>query len=549
MAEKEATDPGAQHVESLHLENVQSPRAEVRMWIGGTLASRNATEREHKLSLVEGIRQYPKACFWSMVVSLVVIMDGYDTALIGTLFGFPAFRQRFGEEVGSTGTFQVTAKWQDALGLASPLGNVVGIFINGVLTERFGHRKTLLGSIVYLTGCIFIAFFAPTVEVLFVGEFLCGLAWGVFTTMAPAYASEVAPVVLRAYLQTFVVLCWGIGQLISYGILDSLDKRTDNWAWRIPFAVQWVWPAIIIPLVLFCPESPWWFVRRGRLQEAEKSLKRLASFPDESAAKEAISLMVETTELERSMTEGATYLDCLRGDNYWRTEIGCIAWASQVLVGFALSSYQVYFFEQAGLNTSNAYKLTVGQGGLHFVCTVLSVFLTARFGRRSIFFYGTLWMATMMFIIGFVAIAHPSSATGFASATLYLLWFCGYELTIGPIAFIIVGETSSTRLRSKSIAWGRNVYNVFSIISFTVAPYVLNPTKGNWKGKSGFLAGGLCLVVALWAFFRLPECKGRTYEELDIMFSKKLKAREFSKYEIDHQIDIETKMHDIEHDE
>jgi SP family general alpha glucoside:H+ symporter-like MFS transporter len=323
-----------------------------------------------------------------------------------------------------------------------------------VLSERFGHKKTLLGSIVWLTGCIFFAFFAPTVEVLFVGELLCGIAWGVFTTMAPAYASEVAPVVLRAYLQTFVVLCWGIGQLISYGVLDSLDKRTDNLAWRIPFAVQWVWPVIIIPLVLFCPESPWWFVRKGRPQEAEKALKRLATFTEENAAQEAIALMVETTELERSMTEGATYLDCLRGDNYWRTEIGCIAWSSQVLVGFALSSYQVYFFEQAGLNTSDAYKLTVGQGGLHFLCTVLSVLLTARFGRRTIFFYGSLWMATMMFIIGFVALAHQTSATGFASATLYLLWFCGYELTIGPVAFIIVGETSSTRLRSKSIAWG-----------------------------------------------------------------------------------------------
>jgi SP family general alpha glucoside:H+ symporter-like MFS transporter len=136
MAEEKATDAAAaQHVESPPLENVQSARAEVSRWVGVTLESRNATEREHGLSLMEGIRQYPKACFWSMVVSLVVIMDGYDTALIGTLFGFPAFRQRFGVENIATGTYQVTEKWQDALGLASPLGNVVGIFINGVLSS------------------------------------------------------------------------------------------------------------------------------------------------------------------------------------------------------------------------------------------------------------------------------------------------------------------------------------------------------------------------------------------------------------------------------
>jgi SP family general alpha glucoside:H+ symporter-like MFS transporter len=74
-------------------------------------------------------------------------MDGYDTALIGSLFGFPAFQKRFGFEVGQSGTYQVEAKWQTALGLASPLGNVVGIFLNGNLTERYGHKNTLLGTI------------------------------------------------------------------------------------------------------------------------------------------------------------------------------------------------------------------------------------------------------------------------------------------------------------------------------------------------------------------------------------------------------------------
>lgn len=155
-------------------------------------------------------------------------------------------------------------------------------------------------------------------------------------------------------------------------------------------------------------------------------------------------------------------------------------------------------------------------------------------------------MGMAMFIIGFLALAPQGVNIGYASSAVYMVWFCCYELTIGPVAFIIVGETSSTRLRSKSIALGRNVYNVFSIISFTVAPYVLNPTEADWKGKSGFLAGGLCSLCALWAYFRLPECKGRTYEELDILFSRNLKAWEFEKYEIDHQADVEVKIAEVE---
>ena len=514
----------------------------LRGWKGIKEEARNATEQEHQMGFVEAVNAYPQACFWSIVVSLVVIMNGYDTALIGSLFGFPAFQQRFGvADPAKPGAFQVTAKWQDALGLASPLGNIVGIFINANLTELFGHKKTLLGFMVFLTGCIFIAFFAVNVQMLFVGELLSGLAWGCFTTLAPAYASEVAPTVLRGYLETYVVLCWGIGQLLSYAVLDSLDGNATQWAWRIPFAVQWIWPVIIIPLVAFAPESPWWYVRKGRLEDAERSVKRLSAKSQHHAAHQAVALMVETTKLEQAMTEGARYVDCFKGSNLWRTEIGCIAWSCQVFVGFAITSYAAYFFEQAGLPSTDAYKLTVGQGGLHFLCTLLSCFITARTGRRKMFMCGAIWMTLMWLIVGCLGTAPQGTGIGYASATVYLLWYIGYELTIGPVAFIIVGETSSTRLRSKSIALGRNAYNVFDIISFTVAPYLLNPLEGNLKGKSAFVAMALCVVTIVWAYFRLPECKGRTYEELDILFSKNLKAWQFRTYQIDRATEIEEK--------
>ncbi|UKZ69562.1 uncharacterized protein TrAtP1_010568 [Trichoderma atroviride] len=224
-------------------------------WANLAEDARNATEEEHSLTFFKAVKMYPQACMWSMVVSIVVIMDGYDTALIGSLFAYPAFQQQFGQARGH-GKYQLEAKWQTALGLASPLGNIVGIYLNGLITEWFGHKKAVLGTLVFLSGVLFIPFFSKTIEVLFAGELLCGLAWGVFTTLAPAYASEVAPVALRAYLETFVVLCWGIGQFVSYGVLYGLVNRTDEWSWRIPLAVQWVWPVIVIPLLLFAPESP-----------------------------------------------------------------------------------------------------------------------------------------------------------------------------------------------------------------------------------------------------------------------------------------------------
>lgn len=62
---------------------------------------------------------------------------------------------------------------------------------------------------------------------------------------------------------------------------------------------------------------------------------------------------------------------------------------------------------------------------------------------------------------------------------------------------------------------------------------MVNPTEWNLKGKTGFFWGSTGLCVFIWAFFRLPEVKGRTYEELDILFSNRIAARKFAKTKVD----------------
>jgi len=357
---------------------------------------------------------------------------------------------------------------------------------------------------------------------------LCGLPWGVFSTLAPAYASEMCPIILRGYLVTFVVLCWGIGQLIAEGVLQGLDTRPDQWAYRIPFAVQWVWPVVLFPIMCFAPESPWWLVRKGRLEKAEQTLKRLmAGGITDHGARQTVAMMVHTTRHEKSITAGANYRDCFRGSHLRRTEICCITWAAQVLSGWTIMSYAVYFYEQAGLQSADAFKMNVGQGGLHLLCTASSVFLTGNVGRRKIVLWGFAAMCSLMFLIGGLAFAPTSSQIGWAQSAIYLVWFCMYELTIGPVAYIYATETSSTRLRSLTVGLARNAYNIASIINYIVAPYLLNPTALNLKGKSALITGILCLIVFVWAFFRLPETKGRGYDDLDYLFEHRIPARKF----------------------
>jgi SP family general alpha glucoside:H+ symporter-like MFS transporter len=167
----------------------------------------HATQREHELTLLPSLRLYPKAIAWSMFLSLAIIMEGYDTKLMGTFLAAPAFQKRYGHQY-KPGKYQITAAWQAGLNNGSSVGSIIGLLLNGYVSERFGFRKTMLASLALITVLIFIPFFAPSIEVLQVGQVLMGIPWGVFQTLTTSYAAEVAPTHLRAYLTTYVNLCW-----------------------------------------------------------------------------------------------------------------------------------------------------------------------------------------------------------------------------------------------------------------------------------------------------------------------------------------------------
>lgn len=194
-----------------------------------------------------------------------------------------------------------------------------------------------------LSALIFITFFAHSIVMLLVGQFLCGLPWGVFVACAPAYASEVLPMRLRVFFTSWTNMCFIIGQLIAAGVLAGLVARPDQWGYRIPFALQWLWPLFLVPVLCFAPESPWHLVRVGKLEEARKVLGRLQRQAAASArlnVETTLAEIIHTNDTEVQLSAGTSYLDCFRGIELRRTEIACVAFAGQVLSGssFAYNS-------------------------------------------------------------------------------------------------------------------------------------------------------------------------------------------------------------------
>ena len=62
---------------------------------------------------------------------------------------------------------------------------------------------------------------------------------------------------------------------------------------------------------------------------------------------------------------------------------------------------------------------------------------------------------------------------------------------------------------------------------------MLSPNDWNWAGMTGFFYAGLTALLAVFMYFMLPECKDRTYAELDVLFENKVSARKFHKVDVD----------------
>jgi SP family general alpha glucoside:H+ symporter-like MFS transporter len=264
-------------------------------------------------------------------------------------------------------------------------------------------------------------------------------------------------------------------------------------------------------------------------------VKRLTSRnqPDFNAD-DTVAMMVHTNEMEKAVSAGTSYSDCFKGTDLRRTEICANTWIIQAWCGASFMGFSTYFYEQAGLDTSNAFTMSMVQYALGAIGVFCAWALMPKFGRRTLYLAGLTIMCCLLFIIGFLGLASPdNTAAQWAIGSMLLIFTFVYDATVGPVCYSLVAELASTRLRQKTVVLARNWYNIGSIINNILTPRMLNPTAWNWGAKSGFFYAGTCFLSLVWAYFRLPEPKGRTYGELDVLFEQGVSARKFASTIVD----------------
>ncbi|OBT88648.1 hypothetical protein VE02_04026 [Pseudogymnoascus sp. 03VT05] len=498
--------------------------------------ARQATAVEKEMSTWTCVRAFWPAVLQAIILSCACIMEGFDLVLITGFLTNPVFRRRYQCPDASLDgkVCEIPASWQSAIVIGPTVGQMAGVLLSGWLVERFGYKRTFMASLVALSAFIFIVFFAGSLTTFLVGLLLCGLPWGVFQTLTTNYASDVCPTPIRAYVTAWSNVCWIIGQCLGAVTQRALVNNMTMLSIQIPLGLQWVFPLPIFIFSLWAQESPWWLVRKGRTDEARKVLTKLVS---QSRAPEGYSIdghlaMIQLTnadELRETNGTGTGYIDCFLGVNRRRTEISTFTWVIQNASGSALMQWSPYFFQRAGMAPEQTWNFVIVQYALGLVGTAVSWCLLGRFGRRTIELWGLFLLTFVLTICGIIAtIGLSAKLTGWLSGSLLLLYTLVYGCTIGPVTYALVSELSSTRTKSKTINIARMGYNAFGVFNCVVTPYQLNPTALNWGMKTAWFWVVFCALCFVYAFFRIPEPRGRTYAEMDWLFAEGISARKFA---------------------
>ena len=451
----------------------------------------------------------PKMGIWLLLVGAVIMLSGllfgYDQGVIAGALG--GIQKSFG---ASTTMIQIITSWVT-------LGALVGALVAGVLADKIGRRVTiLLAAALFTVGALFEAL-APNTTVLIIGRLIVGFGVGVASVAAPLYAAEQAPTRLRGRFVSIYQLAITIGIFIAYLVDQAL---INNDMWRVMLGVSAV-PAVLLLIVMFpMPDSPRWFVKVGRRDDAIKALGKVR--PDVDAA-------AEVAEIEKAAQEDdakkATWAEVFSKKLRKPLTIGIGLAVFQQITGInAIIYYANKIFAQAGFSTpeDQAAATTWAIGAVNVLATLIAVVYVDRFGRRPLLLAGLVGMASALLTVGvsfhFMDNADTSGAgtggpttAGIITLVALVVFIASFAFSLGPVVWTVINEIFPNRVRGRAVAvatavnWGS---------AWLVSQFFLTLIEKIGNSATFYLFGFFAAVAYVWIWKTVPETKGRSLEEI-----------------------------------
>ena len=432
----------------------------------------------------------------STIAALGGLLFGYDLVIIsGTV---PFFTRHFGLNEFQTG-------W--AVGCIN-LGCALGALLAGKLSDTLGRKKLLMlcALLFALTG--FGTGWAGSFPMFILFRMVSGVAVGAAALVCPMYIAEMSPAPLRGRMVACYQLAITTGILLAY-LANYLLLNTGENNWRWMFSSQSA-PALLFFFGLFgVAESPRWLIRKRRDADARRVLERVGGAAYATTEGEAIRQSF-SKEVEERVS------DLFRRDVRYIVGVGIlIAVFSQADGQNSLFSYAPEIFKQAGMAEDSAFLQSVILGLINFVFTFVAIGTIDKVGRKKLLQYGA---ALLCLDAMALAAAFYFGWPGIWILTFVLGFIAIYAATLGPVTWVALSEIFPNRIRGNAMALATLALwmaNFFTTASFPIL-----------KARVGLPAtftihAAICLLYWFFVRTRVPETKGKSLEEIEVLLTRK----------------------------
>ncbi|ETI26776.1 hypothetical protein G647_10221 [Cladophialophora carrionii CBS 160.54] len=473
------------------------------------------------------------------------IFFGYDSGYINGVNG----SKEFIRIIEGPNADSLSSPHQSLIVSILSCGTFFGALIAGDVADIIGRKWTVIaGCVIYMLGVVIQMITGPGhgLGVIVAGRLIAGLGVGFESAVVILYMSEICPRKVRGALVAGYQFCITIGILLASCVDYATQDRPDTGSYRIPIAIQFAWGLILGGGLLFLPDSPRYFVKRGRVEKAMQALSRLRGQPQESEYIQVeIAEIIANDEYEREMIPSSgwfsSWANCFKGglrhqkSNLRRTILGTSLQMMQQWTGVNFIFYYSTPFLQSTGAISNTFLISLIFTLVNVCSTPISFYTVEKFGRRPLLIYGALGMLICQFLVAIIgvsvgfnhthlnaagdSIANNISAVNAQIAFIAIFIFF-FASTWGPGAWILIGEIFPLPIRSRGVGLSTASNWLWNTIIAVITPYMVNEDRGNLKSSVFFIWGGLCTCAFVYSVLLVPETKGLTLEQIDKMMEE-----------------------------
>ncbi|KAK3114536.1 hypothetical protein LTR53_007067 [Teratosphaeriaceae sp. CCFEE 6253] len=467
---------------------------------------------------------------------------GYDSGYINGVTG----SQVFIDIIEGQGAKALSGPHNSLIVSILSAGTFFGAIAAGDVADIIGRKWTvILGCAIYIVGVV-LQTATKGLGLLVAGRLIAGIGVGFESAIVILYMSEICPKKVRGALVAGYQFCITLGLLLASCVAYGTGKMTTDASYRIPIGLQFIFGVVLGVGLFFLPDSPRFYVKRGRIEQARKALATVRDQPPDSEYVEAeLAEIIANEEYERSLIPAGSWINgwmnCFRGSlwksnsNLRKTILGTSLQMMQQWTGINFIFYFSTPFLQSTGAIKNSFLISLIFTLVNVCSTPISFYTVEKFGRRPLLIWGALGMLLCEYLVGIIGdtigfnhthldaagntIANniPAVNAQIAFICIYIFFFAS---TWGPGAWIVIGEIFPLPIRARGVALSTASNWLWNCIISVITPYMVGTDQGNLKSNVFFIWGGLCTAAFVYAYFLIPETKGLSLEQVDKMMEE-----------------------------